>query len=245
MDRSLYTAMTGASAAMQVEALHSNNLANANTPGFQAAIALADSQPVEGDGWHSRTMAAVRDGGLSGRSGDVIVTGRALDVKPSEGGYLAVMDPSGKEAYTRDGSIQVNASGEMTIKGLPVIGSSGGPIMVPSSAQLHIGEDGTISMEQTAGQGMVELDQLKLVQASPRDLERSSSCLIYGRDGKTFGASSAIRVRSEALEGSNVNPVEEMVTVMSSSRQFEMQLKMMETAKTLEQSGDSLLRSPL
>lgn len=241
MDRSIYIAMTGANEAMEQQNLTANNLANVNTTGFQAQIANAESKNVAGNGWQTRTMAVEGDTGISGSIGSAIETGRMLDVMPSANGYLTVLDSSGKEAYTRDGNIQITASGELMIRGHAVLGTSG-PIILPPDSSLQIGTDGSIETQQPGGAGVVELAKLKLVHAKAATLKRGSNGLIYTRSARTLPESSATSVQSGMLEGSNVNSVQQMVSMLNASRQYDLQVRVMQTASQLEKSGDTLLQ---
>ena len=76
--------------------------------------------------------------------GKMDYTSRPLDVALQQDGWLAVQTADGSEGYTRNGSIQVDPTGQLTIQGHPVIGEAG-PIAVPEGAEITIAADGTIS----------------------------------------------------------------------------------------------------
>ncbi len=76
--------------------------------------------------------------------GKMDYTSRPLDVALQQDGWLAVQSADGSEGYTRNGSIQVDPTGQLTIQGHPVIGEAG-PIAVPEGAEITIAADGTIS----------------------------------------------------------------------------------------------------
>ncbi|TOM88280.1 flagellar biosynthesis protein FlgF, partial [Vibrio parahaemolyticus] len=78
-------------------------------------------------------------------SGDVVKTGRALDVAVMGEGYLAVETPAGNEAYTRAGNIQIDTFGAMSINGFPVVGENG-PLVVPDYQKIEISERGLVSV---------------------------------------------------------------------------------------------------
>jgi flagellar basal-body rod protein FlgF len=152
--------------------------------------------------------------------------------------WLAVQSLDGTEAYTRNGSLDVDNQGQLvTRSGLPVQGD-GGPITVPQNAQVMIGSDGSVSATIQGGRPQV-LGRLKLVTPEA-PMQRGTDGLFRG-DGGDLEADPNARVLNEALEGSNVSPVESMVAMIAAARQFEQQMKMLQTAQEREQSATRLL----
>ncbi|MBP6765259.1 MAG: flagellar hook-basal body complex protein, partial [Rubrivivax sp.] len=132
MDRLIYLSMAGAKASMQRQDTLANNLANASTNGFRAEMQAFRAVPVRGDGASTRVYALESTIGADMRAGPMQSTGRALDVAMQGDAWLAVQGLDGAEAYTRAGSLQVNAEGQLvTTAGLPVVGD-GGPITLPA-----------------------------------------------------------------------------------------------------------------
>src|SRR5690606_33543740 len=142
MDRLGYTAMTAANRSMQALQIHANNLANVNTPGFRADMERAAAVQVEGYGYDSRHLARVENNGVNLTPGPLNFTGRALDVAIQGQGLLAVQHGGG-EAYTRHGSLQVNADMELAVGGRAVLGD-GGPLVPPESGPLQVGRGGSV-----------------------------------------------------------------------------------------------------
>jgi flagellar basal-body rod protein FlgF len=139
MDRLGYTAMTAASRTMMSLQVRSNNLANVNTPGFRADLERAQAVAVEGYGYDSRHMALIENNGVSLAAGPMVATGRELDFAVKGNGLIVLEDGEG-EAYTRQGSMQVDAEGRLTLNGRAVLGE-GGPIVLPEHDRLEIGND--------------------------------------------------------------------------------------------------------
>ena len=244
MDKAIYTAMSGASRAMFQQRQHTNNLANLNTTGYKADFARVMARNVEGGGLPSRAFTEVKGTWSDTSTGTQISTGRELDVAVQDGGWLAVLDSNGKEAYTRSGQLTVTQEGMLlTGRGQPVLGADDAPLTVPEYEQLQIGPDGTISI---LGSGdpdsqTTTVGQLKLVSSAER-VNKGRDGLFHPRTEEPLPADPTIAVASGTLEGSNVNSVEEMASFMSLSRQFEMQLKTMETARQMAEAGDRLIR---
>ena len=238
MDRLIYLAMAGAKATLQRQDTLANNLANASTNGFRAEMQAFRAVPVRGDGASTRVYALESTVGHDDRAGPVQSTGRALDVAMQGKAWLAVQSLDGTEAYTRAGSLQLSADGQLvTPAGLPVLGD-GGPITVGVNAQVEIAADGTITA--TVGNGRPQqVGRLKLVSAEG-ELRRGADGLFRAAEGE-LPADAQARVQSGALEGSNVSAIETMVAMIAAARQFEQQMKMLQGAEQREQGAAKLL----
>jgi flagellar basal-body rod protein FlgF len=246
MDRMLFLAMTTAKQTMHSQAVNSNNLANATTTGFKADLEQFRSMPVYGQGMPSRVYAMAERPGTDFTPGSFTTTGRDLDVALRGEGWLAVQAADGSEAYTRAGDLHIDANGILsTGTGLPVIGNNGGPIVVPPAETLEIGADGTISI-RPIGQAptvLAEVDRIKLVNPDAGELTKGKDGLIrMKQEGEVATADAAVQVTSGALEGINVNSIDAMVKMIELQRQYELQVKMMKTAKENDASTDSIMR---
>ncbi len=246
MDKLLYIAMSGAKENMNSLAVRSNNLANANTLGFKADFEQARAMQAYGDGLPSRVFSMSERPGQSYQQGSLQTTGRDLDVAVQGDGWLTVQDANGKEAYTRNGSLQVSPLGVLqTSTGLNVLDSNGQPITLPMPLEkIQITEDGTINarMEGAEPAAMENLQQLKLVNPTNKDLTKGEDGLFRRIDGRTETASANVRLASGALENSNVNVVEELTNLIKLQRQFETQIKMMATAEKNDESQNQLMK---
>ena len=239
MDRVIYLAMAGAKANMQRQDVLANNLANASTNGFRAELTAFRAVPVLGDGASTRVYAVESTPGYNAEPGAMAATGRNLDVAMKGQAWLAVQAADGTEAYTRGGALDVNTEGVLVTRaGLQVVGD-GGPITLPANAQVMIGGDGTVTA--TVGNGKPQgVGKLKLVTPEAPML-RGSDGLFRAAEGDDLPADATAGVQTEALEGSNVSPVESMVAMIAAARQFEQQMKMLQSAQEREQSATRLL----
>ncbi|RDU98348.1 flagellar basal-body rod protein FlgF [Trinickia dinghuensis] len=249
MDRLIYTAMTGASESLEQQAVVANNLANASTTGFRAQLANFRDAPLSfGDGTTvnndtTRTFALTATPGSDFAPGAVSQTGNPLDVAITGPGWLSVQTADGDEAYTRAGNLHTDENGQLvTASNLPVLGT-GGPISVPPGATVTIGKDGTVSALGAGDQPsqIVVLDQLKLVNPDPATMTRGDDGLFRTTDGQPADADPTVTVAQGALEGSNVNPVAAMVSMITNARQFQMQTKMLQAADQNDQTANQLL----
>ncbi|ADE10809.1 flagellar basal-body rod protein FlgF [Sideroxydans lithotrophicus] len=243
MDRLIYTAMTGASHTLQQQASVSQNLANINTPGFRASIDAFRSVPLVGEGLPTRTFVVDSTAGADFTPGVIQSTGRSLDVAVDGKGWIAVQDANGNEAYTRNGSFQVLPNGILqTNSGLNVMGDSG-PITIPPDTEVSIAKDGTISTVPTTNQknGVVVVGRLKLTNPPEDQLVRGEDALFRMKDGNPADADAKVTVVSGSLESSNVNMVESMVNMISLARQFDQQMKLLQTADDNAKQASSVL----
>lgn len=244
MDRLGYIAMTGAKQSMLAQGVVSNNLANASTTGFRAELLGATSAPVYGDGYASRVNVVSSGAGADFSLGPIRSTGRQLDVSIQGQGWIAVQDAKGGEAYSRAGDFKLDAFGLMTTgSGLPVIGE-GGPVAIPPHSQLVIGRDGTISIVPLgqASSTLAVVDRVKLVNPGNASMERGSDGLFRLADGQEAEAEASVTLMSGTLEASNVNAAGSLVDMIELSRLYEMQVKMISTAKDDADAAAQLMR---
>ncbi|MFL9923728.1 flagellar basal-body rod protein FlgF [Herbaspirillum lusitanum] len=234
MDRLIYTAMSGAKHTLEQQANASNNLANATTTGFRSQLNTFRAAPVVGDGLATRTFVVDSTAGSDFSTGTIQDTGRALDVAVQGKGWIAVQTADGGEAYTRNGSFKMNANGILqTQSGLSVVGD-GGPISIPPDVTVAIASDGTVSSIPTTGvpNAVNVLGRIKLVNPDEKSLMRGDDGLFRVTNATQAPADANVRLATGALEGSNVNVVESMVNMINLSRQFELNMKLMQTAES-------------
>ncbi len=247
MDHAIYTAMGGASQSLEKQAITTNNLANASTPGFKAQLAALRAVPINGPTLQTRTLVVASTPGADMSEGVMDYTGRSMDVALPKESWLAVQTANG-EAYTRNGNMEINADGQLTIQGRAVVGE-GGPIEVPLNAQISISADGTISSLNAgdAPNTIAQLGRLKLVKATGQEVTRSDDGLFrltpaaQQQRGNVLQNDPTVRIMPGVLEGSNVDSVGTLVDMIANSRRFDMQMKVISSADTNAQSANQLL----
>lgn len=249
MNPALWAAKTGLDAQQTRMAVTSNNLANVGTTGFKKGRAVFEDllyQNVRQVG-ASTSQDTQSPTGLSLGTGVRIVateksftqgslsqTGNSLDVAVSGRGFFQILMPDGTMGYTRDGSFKVSAQGELvTASGYAVQPG----ITIPDGAQsVSIGKDGTVTI-QVAGQAAPsQIGSLQLFDfINPAGLQpRGENMLIEsGASGTaqsgTPGLNGLGTVEQGSLEASNVNVVEELVTMIETQRAYEMNSKAIST----------------
>ena len=245
MDKFLYIAASGAKQDLLGTAVRANNLANAQTTGFKAQLEQARAMPSYGEGLPTRVFSMTESPTNNYDDGPMIQTDRPLDLAIQGNGWFSVQDANGNEAYTRVGSMRLSAEGLLEDShGNLVIGDAG-PITLPIPLDnIDIAGDGTISMRPLGAPETVleEVGRLKLVNPDYTQMDRGLDGLYRLKDGGVADQDDNVRVRNGMLEGSNVNAIEEMVSMITLQRHYEMQVKMMKKADELSTRGNMLMR---
>lgn len=233
MDRMIYVAMTGAKHLLGQQAAVAHNLANVSTNGYRAAASAFRAVPVEGAGLPTRTFVVDSTSGSSFAQGPLQSTGRDLDVALQGPGWIAVQLEDGSEAYTRNGSLQINPNGMLqTRNGLNVLGD-GGPISIPPDSIVSIAKEGTVSVVSTLPppKSVNSVGRIKLVNPQEKLLVRGGDGLFRLANGGSAEPDPKVALVARTLEGSNVNVVEEMITMISLARQFDLQMQLLNNAQ--------------
>jgi flagellar basal-body rod protein FlgF len=243
MDRMIYVAMTGAEHILNQQAVVAHNLANVATTGYRADTSVFREVAARGEGLATRSFVVDSTAGADFTPGPINPTGRDLDVAVQGQGWIAVQAEDGGEAYTRNGAFQISPNGVLqTASGLNVAGD-GGPIAIPADTAVTIATDGTVSGVPvgTRPGSVVTLGRIKLVNPAENLLSKGADGLFRLAGGASAEADGKVVVAPGALEGSNVNAVETMVSMITLARQFDMQMKLLQTADKDSQQASQLL----
>jgi flagellar basal-body rod protein FlgG len=249
MNPALWAAKTGLDAQQTRMTVTSNNLANVNTTGYKKSRAVFEDllyQNVRQVG-ASTSQDTQAPTGLSLGTGVRVVatektytqgnlanTGNSLDVAISGRGFFQILLPDGTMGYTRDGSFQVNAQGELvTSSGYPVQPG----ITLPDGTQsVTIGKDGVITVQLAGQASPTQVGSLQLVDfINPAGLQPRGENLLSESAASgpaqtgTPGLNGLGMLEQGSLEGSNVNVVEELVNMIETQRAYEMNSKAIST----------------
>ena len=250
MNPALWAAKTGLDAQQTRMTVTSNNLANVNTNGFKKGRAVFEDllyQNIRQVG-ASTSQDTQAPSGLSLGTGVRVVatektytqgnltqTSNSLDLAIQGRGFFQILMPDGTLGYTRDGSFQVNAQGE-------IVTSSGYAlqpgITIPDGAQsVSIGSDGVVSVQVSGQSSPTQVGSIQLVDfMNPAGLQpRGENLLVESAASGTAqtgtpGLNGLGSLAQGSLESSNVNVVEELVNMIETQRAYEMNSKAISTS---------------
>ncbi len=246
MDKMVHLSLRAMQGVMNRQTAIAHNMANADTTGFRAEVVSAQAQYIHGPGNQSR--ATVNEYVLAAdmNPGAVEATNRPLDVALGGDSMLAVQAPNGDEGYTRRGDLMLSESGLLTTgDGHPVLGE-GGPLVVPPADSINIAEDGGVWIVPRGGDPNQpqQLDRLRLVSPKGSEVVKAEDTLFRVKNGGVLPSDPDARLQSGALEGSNVNMTQALVDMIETSRAYEAQVKLLTTAKEMDDSGASVMQMP-
>jgi flagellar basal-body rod protein FlgF len=217
MQNGLYVALSAQVALERRLTTIASNVANMNTPGYRADGVSFEAQVAKA-GENRLSYVSPGSGYISRRSGALISTGNPFDVAVQGDGFLAVNGPSGV-IYTRDGRMRLSETGALeTLNGNAVLDAGGAPIQLDGAAgPPTIAADGMINQggKQIAALGLFALaDDAKLTRAG-------NSGFTSDKPAEPILDSSENGVVQGAIEGANVNPVQEMTKLIAVTRAFD------------------------
>jgi flagellar basal-body rod protein FlgF len=227
-----------------------NNIANMNTSGYKADGSLFEeflSTGARADQTGSR-VSFVRDRGIwhDMSQGPTERTGNSLDVAVDGNAFLVVQTPRG-ERYTRNGSMQINSTGQLvTGDGSPVVGDGGPIALQPSDRQISISRDGTISVREGNAKTDSVRGKLKLVTfTDPQRLQKDGNGTFKPAAGVQPQPATTAAVVQGSLEKSNVRGVVEMSRMIEITRSYTQVATILQQQADLSQSAiDKLAEVP-
>jgi flagellar basal-body rod protein FlgF len=217
-----------------------NNIANMNTTGFKADGSLFEEYLNSAARAADTRVSFVQDRAtwIDMSAGALERTGNALDVAINGDGFFAVQTQRGVR-YTRNGSFQINPSGQLvTAQGDPVLGDGGPITFQPTDRQISISPDGTISVREGNSKADSQRGKLRLVSfANPRQLQKDGNGTFNytGNDGPVEAKTATIA--QGALEKSNVRAVVEMSRMIEITRSYTQIAAMLQQQSDLGQSS--------
>ena len=252
----LQVARTGLDAQAERMRIIANNLANVNTTAFQrdraefatlayqmvtAAGARSSGDNQYATGLNLGTGVRLTGTGRITSQGSLNTTSNPLDLAIEGEGYFQIQRPDGSTGYSRAGNFHLSSEGKLvTTDGMPVIPE----IQIPDGAQsVTIGTDGTVSVTVAGSAAATEVGKIEISRfINPAGLQALGNNL-YGETAASgtaqtgpAGLEGRGSIRQGALEGSNVNVVEELVDMIETQRAYEVNSKMV-------QATDEMLRN--
>jgi flagellar basal-body rod protein FlgF len=247
MDKLIFTSLSGQKYVDQRVQQISNEIANVSTTGFKKEFAAAtETYRYDGDGFKSRYVPVVTPSNrVDLADGAMQSTGRPLDIAVSGNQLLAVLTDNDEIAYTRRGDLSVGADGLLRVgSGERLASDANTPISIPGLTEIKIGPDGTVLGKQVGGEAVIfqPLARIQVVDSDPEKVSLRVDGLYESSDRQPFPAAATPAVQSGTLEGSNVSLFSAMVDMISMSRRYEMQVKVLKQASDLAERSQSLAR---
>lgn len=255
MTQSLWIAKTGLDAQQTKMSNISNNLANVGTTGYKRSRAIFQDliyQNVRQVGAQSTQDTRLPSGLMIGTGvrtvateklftqGNLVQTGNSMDVAAQGRGFFQILMPDGSQAYTRDGSFQVDNQGQMvTASGYTLQPA----ITIPENAlSVNIGTDGTVSVRQPGSTGVTQVGTLQMADfVNPAGLQPVGENLYLESASSGSpqvgnpGLNGLGTVMQGYIESSNVNVVEELVNMIETQRAYEMNSRAISTTDQMLQ----------
>lgn len=250
MIRSLWIAKTGLDAQQTQLDVISNNLANVSTNGFKRSRAVFEDllyQTIREPGAQSSQLTQVPSGLQVGTGvrpvstvrvftqGNLQKTDNALDLAVNGQGFFQVLMPDGTTGYTRDGSFHVDSQGGLvTSNGFHVQPQ----ITLPSNVlSITIGQDGIVSAIRSGTPTPQQIGQIQLANfvnpagLKPLGQNLFSETAASGTPQVNTPGSNGLGVLNQGyVETSNVNVVEELVSMIQTQRAYEINSKAIQTS---------------
>jgi flagellar basal-body rod protein FlgG len=255
MIRSLWIAKTGLDAQQTQLDVISNNLANVSTNGFKRSRAVFEDllyQTLRQPGAQSSQQTQIPAGLQIGTGvrpvatariftqGNMQQTGNAMDIAINGQGFFQVLMPDGTTSYTRDGSFHVDSQGQMVTSNGYTLQP---PVTIPAGAlSVTVGQDGTVSVTQAGSIAVTQVGALQIanfvnpggLQAMGQNMYQETAASGTPNTG-TPGVNGLGLLNQGYVETSNVNIVEELVSMIQTQRAYEINSKAIQTSDQMLQ----------
>jgi flagellar basal-body rod protein FlgF len=253
MDRLVYTALNSLANLRDDKVVSAQNLANLSVPGFRRD--LPNSGParfLEALGAQTSRAFQLESGvhGLSRAPGPMEKTDDPMDIAIADRGFFVIEPASGGEpALSRRGDLQVSPDGTLRNgAGDMMLDADLQPITLPPFREMVVDDLGQVYITPIDGAlGQRDLVAMLGTIDPPDDLalRKSSDGHIRPLDGSPLPATDQLaRVVQGMREGSNVNATSELIASIELQRRFEINLRMVQTAREVDEAGSALLRPP-
>ncbi|BCD61848.1 flagellar basal-body rod protein FlgG [Nitratiruptor sp. YY08-26] len=230
--QSIYILASGGSRAMEQLDTTTNNIANANTDGFKKLLIKEMSQRLDengGDANHLFVFPRFQETLIDMKQGPLRQTGNPLDFAIEGNGYFLVQK-GGEKILTRSGHFFLNEEGYLVDKnGNFLLDDRDKPIKLDSRKRLDLGEDGTIYQQ---GEAIAKLQIKGFAKIEPM------GDTYYLAKGSERPAT--YKLKQGFLEGSNLNPIVEMTSLITAQKRFEMYSNMIKSLEQLNQKTNEI-----
>jgi len=226
--------------------LIASGLANQNTIGFKRDYANSASAYFDAENPTARVFSTRTDGEVDLESGKLISSDNPLDVALDGVGFFVARKDNGENVITRRGDFKIGPDRLLRNGENVIMQGDAGPITVPPYESISVSRDGQVLVRQPGQEPNAQpviIGRLLLVNPPSSNVRKGEDGILRTRDGTVPAADANVTVNNKALETSNINSVDQMVEMLSASRTFEISVKLIATAKELDDQTARLMRS--
>lgn len=247
MDRMIYTVLNSMQNSQTLRSISAQNLANQNVPGFRKDLVTDGSSAKLSfpEGFEARSFQTSKAGAaFSEDIGFMDQSGDPFDISITDEGYFFVQEGNGEVGLTRRGDLRTDADGLLVNgAGEKLLNQGMQPINLPPYKRFTINEVGEIlitPLDAPDGQQVLVATIATVVPDQP--LQKGLDGLIRPIDGPMPNPNQLASVQQGVLEGSNVNITEELIANIDLQRNFELNMRMVSTAKEIDEAGTRIMR---
>lgn len=228
MSDGIYAAVSGSMARAQELEVVANNLANANTSGFRSQSlvfreVLAQQQTAATNALDI-SQTSIAETTVSQAQGAIRHTARPLDVALDGPGYFVVRQGE-QTLLTRNGHFSLNAEGKLACDGGALVQTTAGEVTAAANARVQISEDGDVAVND-------EVVGRLLVAATNGSLTPMGGTLLKSNESTV--AATNYRLKTESLESSNTNLMQQMTDLITLNRAFDATMKVIDNYKQID-----------
>ncbi len=254
MDKLIHTALNSLNSARIRQNVSSQNLSNAQVPGFRGdeiggrfgSIFLESDSTLSTRVFTKRSEAGL----FSDQQGELRQTGQPSDVAIVGDGYFLIEGKSGELAMSRRGDLTIaldktlrNGADEV------VLDTSLTPIIMPPFKKLFISESGQIYIQPVGAPDgtRVLVNQIALTSGQDIELGKDTDGAIRPKGDfvrEQFNPDQNVRLKQGYLETSNVSVFDELINNVEIQKQYQLNVKLISLAKELDEAGSALMRLP-
>lgn len=250
MDRLIYTSQNTLSNLYDNRSIRSQNLSNLSVPGYRRDLPVETVNTVFAsmmDAHDVRAFAVRTDESVfSAEPAELTHTDDSMDIAIRGEGYFIVGGDNGPH-LTRRGDLSVDNEGNLMNGSLdPILDADLNPVLLPPHRRLVVSENGELSIEPLNGPAgtLVPVATIAITSAEGARLKKFADGKIRLVDGGIPAADQQPKIVQSYLEQSNVNVVDELVTSIEEQRQYEISIKMIKNAQTIDEASTSLMKMP-
>jgi len=244
-----YVQISGASMRLQADnqRMIAAGLANQNTVAFKRDYSTVASAYFDVEGGTNRVFPSRGDAAIDVETGKIIPTDNPMDVAIEGPGFFTARNATGDRVLTRRGDLRMGPDRILRNgENLTMEEGAGVPITLPPFEAIEISRDGSVLIRPPGAPVTTPLTlvgRLRMIQAPPANLEKGPDGTVRIKDNSNPAPDANITLNTQSLESSNVNSIEAMVEMLSASRTFEIHVKMLATAKELDDQTARLMRA--